>query len=137
MADRPTLPIWFDRLLYNVSLREFSFTSEVGPHAVTTRWSYTVPSGARALSESLSVYTNRTFAATSGQNYAANIRIRNTNYIDVFTRSNNIDVIYQVVHPVPVLMLAGDTASAATADSSSGGAVRYNLVGTFWELQVA
>jgi len=107
------------------------FAAAVAPHALTTRWSYTVPTGKKTFLEAILCWLMRAgAAATVGRVYAliqyleggvsgpylayASIRTNSVGDGD----SGNLGQ--------SIIMVAGDIIRCQTSDGSTGGAVDYN-----------
>jgi len=121
---------WYDR---NPLVKWLLYSAQgVGPHGMTTRWTYTVPTGRKTMLEALMAYLMRATAATTlGW---ASIQIwyqpaggtdQELVYLDLY---DNTVAAKTVSHlPFAVVLLAGDILRGVTADTSTGGACNYRI----------
>lgn len=121
---------WYDRNPKRVVDKWFSYS--IGPHALTVRWSYTVPTGKNAFIERLISKIYRAEAATSGALVYAHINITPfgeapATMVWAHTRTNLVgDMDRGAVGHCGVLS-AGDEIKASTSDVSTGGSLDYLL----------
>jgi len=132
--DRPEInPVaspraeWYDR---NPADASQDYYGSLSPHVVTTRWSYTVPSGKKAWVQIATIFCmRRTAATTMGEVYVFLVivpsggslkRLMIACFVD-----NTVWVKDKAYGGVGILLRAGDAVNANTADSSTGGTVDY------------
>jgi len=123
-------PDWYDRnpaMIWNTYN-----ASGVAPHSLTTRWTYTVPTGKKALLEQAMTYIMRSTAATTlGW---ASLKIwyqpsggtnREMVYVDLY---DNTVAAKTISHfSFAMVLLAGDVLTGTSADTSTGGTCNYTL----------
>lgn len=102
-----------------------TFIVGVGPHAETSRWSYTVPTGKVAMVALLEAVVMRSGPATASWWYRADIRRNGTPILRAMNISNNAGTESARIVDTPLPLLTSDVLSAVTADSSTGGTVDY------------
>lgn len=102
-----------------------SFLVGVSPHAETSRWSYTVPTGKVAMVTLLEAVVMRSGSATTSLWYRADIRRNNTNILRAMNISNSLGVESVRILEGAIPLLTSDTLAAVTADGSTGGTVDY------------
>lgn len=114
-----------ERLRDAVRIGEVYYAVDVSPHALTTRWTYTVPTGRAALVYAAEVLAMRYTAAITVQLIEATISVIFTTAIGVFLLSNTVgDSRHAVVSQLTPLR-PGDYLTGATRDSSTGGTGAY------------
>jgi hypothetical protein len=99
------------------------------PHAITTRWTYTVGAGKKLLVESQSTRLVRYVAATAAGQYHAEIGVSSgvsgTLTCQAHSIDNAITNQYFVAATTQVTIFAGESVSGSTYDTSTGGNVEY------------
>jgi hypothetical protein len=129
-------PAWYDRNPVHVTKSYVG--SAVAPHSATSRWSYTVPSGKKAMVELLRGSAIRDAAANTVDEVWIYIQLipggQSAAYI-IFTRllTNNVGDKVEFSIGQSMILLPGDQIFAYTADSSTGGAVHYELTAKITE----
>jgi len=122
---------WYDRNARSVVERYFG--DSVGPHALTTRWTYTVPRDRMAFVEHMFVKVRRYIeAAVVGRVIA---------YIQITPAGESWDPIAEAGLVTNVVgdyeecwlgqafvLVTGDTIAAVTSDTSNGGNVDYRTI---------
>lgn len=106
----------------------FNFTSQnaLAPHALTNRWTYTVPAGRKAyLSNAFTIIHIVTAATTAGQRSARITTPSVTFFLNRSVYANAVDTVDQANNGGTVLLLAGDASSGADVDVSTGGTVDF------------
>jgi len=124
-------PFWYDRNPVNVIKAYTALT--VGPHTITTRWGYTVPSGKKAFLESAVCYLRRTEVATTVGRAVGFIDITPAGqspqyYILAEIITNNVGDSHTMTIGHAGILLAGDRIRGRTADHSTGGSLNYYVV---------
>jgi hypothetical protein len=123
-------PAWHDRnpitTLYVYS------AAGVAPHTTTPRWTYTVPSGKKAMIEFLHVRILRSAAATTAGKVTAAISITPSGgpSADIMVANiltNNVGDREALVSGATLTLLAGDKIAGYTSDASTGGTIDYVL----------
>ncbi len=109
----------------------------VGPHASTTRWSYTVPTGKYAYLNSVFVYMMRDGAPTTASYADARVLVTsgaNSAYVVWVTQLQGTSGVSTQGSASDVgVFLPGTVISAETVDSSTGGTYLYTAEGIFTE----
>jgi len=129
-------PEWYDR---NPAHRLLSYMGYgVAPHVNTTRWTYTVPTGKKALNEFLHAKVRRATAATTASipvscvwDTPAGGSI--TELMHAAIRTNNVGDKDDVTVGQTITLLVGDALTALTVDGSTGGTCDYVLVAKITE----
>jgi hypothetical protein len=123
-------PAWYDR---NPSSKAQYFeTGGISPHALTERWSYTVPAGKKAMVELLQVKVERRTAATTPGQAQAYVFITpyggSTRYMlnAVIWTNGAGDKDVQTITGT-LALYQGDVISGQTQDTSNGGTCYYFL----------
>lgn len=100
-----------------------------GPHGVTTRDSYTVPAGRRAVITSMYLHFQRiTVAAPIGVYQSAIVLTQSGNSYTlcrIMSVGNVVNDNLSIVNPGQVFLNAGDFVGIETSDASTGGTVGY------------
>jgi len=123
-------PAWYDR--NPISRIDHYWGLTVAPHALTTRLTYTVPAGKKAILEALQVRCiRRTAATTVGLVYAVAYitpsGASEKELLDCYLFTNNVgDKDGQALQGT-VTLFAGDVLGLKTYDGSTGGTVDYFL----------
>jgi hypothetical protein len=123
-------PAWYDRNP-SIQVKNYSAT-EMFPHFITLRWSYTVPSGKKAFLELGDIEVVRAAAATTVGRVKAAITYTpsggsEVNVIVVEIRTNGVGDRAGKTLGQAFVMSAGDSINAYTEDTSSGGSIDYYL----------
>jgi len=114
---------WFDR---NPALQISGWGSDsVSPHGLTQRFSYTVPSGKKALITLMNVSIMRVLAGTTADIAQINIQLQAQVIILLEIKSNTIGDGRYVGVGTLSLLNAGQTLTGYTFDSSTGGTIAY------------
>jgi len=121
-------PEWYDR--NPASTVSGWGGTNVAPHAATTRASYTVPSGKKALLEFLKVWVRRTTAATTAGNpkatwyvYPAGAGFVDLLRAEIFTNGvGDKDIAYAFA---ALVLCTGDELRLISIDDSTGGTMDY------------
>lgn len=118
---------WYDRAP-TIKGAVYAATSVV-PHGTTARWSYTVPASRKALIEAATAVMTRLAAASAPAEVLALVQIPAApSYVVVAQLYNNAaSVSFNGQLAGAVILLAGNTLSALTADASPDGTMAYNL----------
>ena len=122
-------PAFYDR---NAASAVALYLAQTGPHALTTRWTYTVASGKKLIVEVTPCRILRqTVAAPVGLiateiqlTTGASLLVMLSNYMT----DNTPNVPYQKDSAASYTMYAGETLTAVTVDNSTGGVVQYSQV---------
>jgi len=121
---------WYDRNP-SISVQNYA-NSGVAPHALTVRWSYTVPAGKKAFVETISARLVRDAAATTAG--LASIYVAVLPYGGSWTPLLRIAVLSNGVGDrdggeigQSVILKAGDGLRAETYDTSTGGTLFYSV----------
>ena len=130
MSKISELPSWFDR--NPKSIAEYSWY-EVAPHAYTSRFEYTVPSGRMAFVETLEADVVRSEAATTAGYATAKFGFTpNGSAIEKDIVNAWIEAIHNTIGDENrktlagmMLMCEGDKINAITGDLGTGGKVMY------------
>jgi hypothetical protein len=122
-------PAWYDR---NAASKCSSYLATAAPHALTARWTYTVPAGKKALVELLQVGLKRMTAAGTPQVAYVAITVVPSGGSGVYlvfadlTASNNAVGDKDNMSSQGTLNLsAGDEINAKTYDGSTTGTIEY------------
>lgn len=119
---------WYDRNAVTI-MQEFQVNG-IGPHPLTIRWSYTVPTGRKANIEVTTLNVIRVTAATSIELYNAQIYMASASpshaYCGYIVSIDNTPPVIQSVNVTPTMTLyEGDAMHGADGDGSTGGIVTY------------
>jgi len=122
-------PAWYDR---NPESKILSYFDTVGPHSETERWSYTCPSGKKAMVEVLFTRAVRLEAATTPQNVFADIAFKPSGGVEKYilaaiipSAQNNVGDRDMATIAASLMLMPGDKIRAITADAGTGGTVQY------------
>jgi len=123
-------PDWYDR--NPVSRVDYYWGSGVAPHGVTTRLSYTVPSGKKAMVEVLVLKVRRNTAATTLGIARASLILTPSggapdNFMDACIVNNTVDVKDGWSIGASLALITGDLLEFTTYDGSTGGTCDYWL----------
>lgn len=129
-------PAWYDRnptqitLWYTVNIQS--------PHSQTQRWTYTVPSGKKAMLEALDGLICIQSAATTPGRRKIMVQLTkagggSAQIFNLQIITNNVGDIQTKALGTSILLLSGDTLSGFTADESTGGTVDYRLMAKLTE----
>lgn len=132
VPEGPTVPT--DPNANPVTISRFHNAGGVTPHALTERWSYTVPRNRRAQVQSAMAHLVRSTAAAPVNDWLGVIRVERsgvpTQDIDLIRAhsfSNTVGERVEMNHTGPFELFEGDRIFAATLDNSTGGGVGYDL----------
>jgi hypothetical protein len=122
-------PAWHDR---NPTSKTYYFCADASPHSITERFSYTVPSGKKAMVEVLSCRVERRTAATSPSSVLAAFHFTPSggtgNYIlRAIIYTNNVGDKEHQALGTTLILCTGDTIKAYTYDGSTGGTCEHLL----------
>lgn len=95
--------------------------SAAAPHAITTRWSYTAPTGRKALLGGGVAQVNRATAATTVGVLLAQVADTSANVLQAFFNDNTVGHSIVSIGLIGGLVLAGQTITGADEDLSTGG----------------
>jgi len=129
-------PAWYDR---NPLTRWQTYIgSNVGPHAETTRWTYTVPAGKKATVELTYLYVRRASAPTTASQISVDVKFTPSGgsaatvvRAETFTAVTT-DVI-SITNPIAMFLGVGDVLAVTSSDASTGGTVNYILTAKITE----
>jgi hypothetical protein len=109
---------WYDRAP-SIILNQYAAT--IAPHVATTRWTYTVPAGRKALVESAfaSMITDTVGAPAGNRNVA--VAVTTTPLIQVYYSAMFPNALSSSNLAGAIILLAGITLGASTSDASTGG----------------
>lgn len=127
---------WYDRNPQH-QLNSYVFL-QVAPHATTTRWSYTVPSGKKAFIEFITCMVHKSIVSTSADNAVAQIRITPsggsaTIILITLIRTSAVGSRDRGDIGQGPILLAGDLIEAQTYDINADGNVDYAVVSKITE----
>ena len=105
----------------------------VAPHSSTVRWTYTVPTGRKALVSAFHISVRRAAAATTASTATAFLMLNGTNVFHVTLVNNTVDATQRLELSAALYLTAGDELRAVTLDSSTGGYIDYNVVAVVTE----
>jgi len=123
-------PAWYDR---NPVQRADSYlASDLAPHTETTRLTYTVPSGKKAMIEEISGRVLRTAAATTLGRARAKIALTPSGgsmkvLVEAKILKNTVGDTDVQGFPASMTLLAGDRLDLITDDMSTGGTCDFHL----------
>jgi len=120
-----------ENILLNAPPNAVNNTINTGPHSVTSRSTYTVPAGKRALIVSVNAQAYRTSTPTTpGEwGFTGSIKPSGGATAIYFRSLSSSNVAYTSIAHVDVLNIflnAGDVIDIQTNDGSIGGTIRYN-----------
>lgn len=129
-------PAWFDRNPVQVPKNYYS--TAIAPHTLTTRWTYTVPTGKKALLEFALVKAIRSVAATTAGTVYAYLSLTPSGLTVVVLgvielMANSVGDHDASLVGQSIVLGAGDALLAATLDTSTGGTVDYSLAAKLTE----
>ena len=121
-------PAYYDR---NATPQTNEYSATVGPHTGTTRYSYTVASGKKAVVEFGFVSLQRVTAPSAGSTYYGAVLSKSftislrTPYVE----STSVVVLASsvVALPLSLTLYGGESIEASTGDFSTGGTVFYTI----------
>jgi len=124
-------PAWYDR---NPVVAGHSYFAVTGPHTYTTRFTYTVPAGKKAMVEVMHANVKRVTAPTTGGYagiYFAFTPSGGTLTIILRAELTSADAAAKDKESASIgssmTLKAGDTIDAATQDLSTGGTIYYGI----------
>ena len=122
-------PAWYDR---NPASKVFYSSFSASPHSLTERFSYTCPSGKKALVEVLSARVERVTAATEADTAVAVFKFTPSGATGYYIlrssiRTNNAGDKEDKAIGTTLVMCPGDKIQAFTFDLSTGGTCSYLL----------
>ena len=117
---------WYDR---NPSGKEWGYSGTgVGPHGLTTRFSYTVPTGKKFILENAYAITIRaTVAGTPGYAFCG-VSARLYGVVQAKMLSNNVADIDSMNVGRSVIMKAGEALKGDSQDTSTDGTMTYEVI---------
>jgi len=123
-------PAWYDR--NPIQRSNFYVAGTVAPHTSTQRWSYTCPSGKKAMVEVLMANVMRDSAATTVGVAESGVFLSPGGSGSVIIVSaeileNTVGARNYFSLGVSLTLLATDVISGSTFDASTGGTCRYQL----------
>jgi hypothetical protein len=129
-------PAWYDR--NPVTTFKSYYEGNVAPHGLTERWTYTVPSGKKALVELIAIWMNRTAAPTTLGRAEARLLFfpsggSETPLVYSVLYDSNVGAEKNVNIGQSSIMLQGDKIRATTYDGSIGGNVSYLVLAKITE----
>lgn len=116
---------WYDRNPQSVD--EGALIDDTAPHSLTTRFTYTVPTGKKCFVELAMVHMLRSAAASSVEKATVEILARGTYVVAAEIETNNVGDRASMVVGRNCIMLAGDVIAGRTVDGSTGGTIDYML----------
>jgi len=114
---------WYDRNPVKQDIVAASTT--VGPHTLTSRASYTTPTGKKAFIECVFCQVVRITAASALGNARFYTRFRGSNNVVLLLFNNTVSAEVHEGFSQCATLNPGDTAELLTADDSTGGTVTY------------
>jgi len=130
-------PDWYDR---NPIPTNLYWDAETGPHAATERWTYTVPSGKKALVEVLQCVVKRTVAATTPLTPYTRISYTPSGGTErslltaiLLSAENAVKDKMESGIGATLTMFVGDRIRAMSADAGTGGTCFYLAAGKVTE----
>ena len=120
-------PSYYDR---NAAGDTKRYNAIVGPHAQTTRWTFTVPAGKKAYIEVLSLRISQWTAVTTPGFADCGIELNTSGsptsllYQKLLTAIATLPFSLQTI-PLQVSMYPADSVACFTSDTSVGGTVAY------------
>jgi len=100
----------------------------IAPHATTQRFSYTVPSGKKAIVLAAQANLQRATAATTAAITRASVQLQNTLVVDArISYDNNVGARASMNIAQAGVLLPGETVIGQTRDTSTGGTVDYEI----------
>lgn len=108
--------------------------SQIAPHVLTERWTYTCPPKRRGRIETAFSTVLRETAAAPVGGYFARVRLTRAQHVAIAVstviiqshdRRNAVGDNVALVNPGPIELFEGDVLNADTVDESTGGLVRY------------
>ena len=126
---------WYDRNPISI---ERSYYGDNLPHTSTQRWSYTVPSGKKAILEICFAVILRVSAAETADEVIGGIWIQpsgSSNVAIVYTTmlTNNVGDMDKTSLGQSLTLKAGDILQAITQDLGTGGLIRYRIAAKITE----
>ena len=127
---------WYDR--NPIVNHEEYFSGPIAPHAITQRWTYTVPTGKKAFLEMAACLVHRRTAATTPGWVSAELEYQpygvGAGYLlNSFFVTNNIGDKEREALGHAGVMLAGDALRGKTSDLSEGGSCDYLIISKIME----
>ena len=114
---------WYDR---NPIDQTVSYVgSNVAPHSLTVRASYTVPTGKKAFIGGAAVEVSRRTVATTIGDVLAYVSFAGETSLNIFHRDNTEGTVERGSLNINGVMLAGASLTLNTQDTSEGGAMNY------------
>jgi len=118
-------PEWYDR---NASQAGIAYgATNVAPHVITSRASYTVPSGKKAFITAVQLDVRRRVAATTLGTVLARLNLAGGTGFVALHENNTVDSRRSIETSIGSILLAGQTIELQTQDISTGGAMDYTL----------
>ena len=129
-------PAWYDRNPLPVS--EKFFTQTLAPAGVTAQWTYTVPTGRKAMVESAFCYLDRATVATTAGYAQAFIQylpqgVAAADMVQAAINNNAVDSSDKAINAGTAVMVAGDQLRGQTSDASVGGTYRADVIAKLTE----
>lgn len=112
------------------AIRQSAAIPNLAPHAATIRWSYTVPTGRKAILNHIFLMLMRASAPTTNGRVQGLIRITPSGgsaltVLSLHLFPGNVGEVSVASSAPQTLLSAGDTVDYLTADGSTGGGVDY------------
>jgi len=102
--------------------------TDVDPHGVTSRFSYTVPTGRRSIFRLCNAYVIRSVAASQAGRPEVCVDVAGTPIAYCELVGNVVGATDRVDFGTDLVLLSGQTLTGITMDDSTGGTCDYNLV---------
>jgi len=116
---------WYDR---NPSTNSFTYVLvELAPHAIADRFSYTVPTGKKAMVEAAVCKVIRKTAAAPAGLAKAIVTVRGGTLLTATILTNNVGDQNSMCIGSAGVLAGGETNKGRTEDDSTGGTVIYQL----------
>jgi hypothetical protein len=121
-------PAWYDRNPTQTGVTYIQ--NDLAPHITTERWSYTCPSGKKAMVEALDAELCRTAAATTVGRASIYVQLTPSggtakDVFNIIHKGNNVGDRASKSIGQSLLMLPGDNLKAMTYDLSTSGTISY------------
>ena len=123
-------PAWFDR--NPTDNQNLAFDSTIAPAGVTTRWTYTTPTGRKAMLESALAVVRRATAAGAAARCFAIVTFLpggiNPQDMAIASFNNNtVDTLDRAIVGAIGVLVGLDTVRAQTSDASTAGTVEFDV----------
>jgi len=114
--------------------RFFGFTYSIAPPYGIENWSYTIPTGRRAILIYACINIIRVIASTTAENWGSNIKVGTQLLMPVYRFSPYKDSYMLVTENLYLPFVQGETVAGESFDVNTDGRISHRVIAVFLEL---